>query len=243
MEVTLQGFEENEYIKKLKSGEELPNVYEYIDVGTQPQLLELNEVYSSREFDSCSILCDANDYYESRHYLPLGFTAPMVFVAKDVKREDKRPVDASEAFSDDERFITDEKGFMKTYRGGRDHFSDSAFKQFSNKKAKYYGTQSSNFIKIRETMPAKYKIAPCEAKNVYCMYSNVWAANDIDKNENKAAERFLTFMLSDNAQGAMYMENENESFPVNDGVLDIYVSVNDEFEGFFDNKDSYKFEK
>ena len=244
VEVNLVGYEKSEYIKKLKSGKDLPNVYEYVDIKQDIGLLPLNKVYDSDEFRNCSVLSKAEEQYGNRNYLPLGFTIPVVFVANDVERDDKKPINASEALHGHEKFVTDERDFEKIYSGGKKQYSSSAFKQFSNKTAKLYGTDSSNYVKIRESMPARYKIAQCDSIEVTYSYTNVWAAIDSNKKENRAAERFLQLMLSDNAQGAMYLESVNESFPVNTSVLSQFVEVNDDFNGFFDyeSMDKYKFD-
>jgi hypothetical protein len=50
-------------------------------------------------------------------------------------------------------------------------------------------------------------------------------------------------MLNNNAQDALHIRNRCNSLPINDAVLDVYVTVYDDFDGFFDNKDNYVFKK
>ena len=126
--------------------------------------------------------------------------------------------------------------------GAGGYYDDSAFEKFSEKETDFFGTQSSNFFKVRDKMPAQYTVIPFSADKVYCKYGNIWAANDVDKNSNKAAERFLKFMLNKSSQDSIYMQSRNESFPINDNILVQYAELNYEFEGFFDNKDIYIFE-
>lgn len=63
------------------------------------------------------------------------------------------------------------------------------------------------------------------------------------RNENKAVIKLLEFMLNSNAQDIIHIQNQSENLPINDDVLEVFVTVNNDFEGFFDNKDKYVFEK
>ena len=241
--VKVEGFEEREYINKLKNSDVQPNIYEYVNsTDSKLQHLSLEKIYSSEEAKECSLLGQAGEYYGSYDYLPLGFTTPIMFARKSNDDFSDMKISSVNDIPEGHKFSTDFKGISGTMSGAGGYYDDSAFEKFSEKETDFFGTQSSNFFKVRDKMPAQYTVIPFSADKVYCKYGNIWAANDVDKNSNKAAERFLKFMLNKSSQDSIYMQSRNESFPINDNILVQYAELNYEFEGFFDNKDIYIFE-
>ena len=244
VKINVYGFEEKDYIYKLEHNDELPNIYEYIGVdSTLPHISLKDEVYKSNEIAECSLLRQAEAYYGSSDYLPLGFTAPLVFERRSNDDFSGGKVSSIKDIADDRGFATDYRGMSDTFSDAGSYYDSSAYDMFSKNTNGFYGTQSSNYWKMETAMPAQYAVLPCDSSEIHCVYSNVWTTNKINRDEDKAAARFLNYMITNQAQDILYLENRNESFPINDETLESYVGVHDKFDGFFDNKENYKFEK
>lgn len=242
--ITIEGFDEEEYKKKLQSDEEQPNLYEYMDQVSTAKHLSLKDIYKSDTIRQCEVLNNAEKYFGNTDYLPLGFNAPVVFENKLLSDFSGDGISSFSDFavvsSEVTNCVIDYDGFAKMY-GDSDYYSINASEEFIIENAGFYGTLTNNYKDVAAGLPAQYRVLYCDVDEVYCTYDNIWTANDLDKEQNKAALRFLEFMLNNNAQDVMHIRNRSKTLPVNDAVIDVFESVNGEFKGFFSNKNKYVF--
>lgn len=245
VKISLQGFEKEEYIRKLKSDEQQPNIYEFVDQDSSAQELTLESIYRSDTIKQCRLLDHAHDYYENYNFLPLGFNVPVFYCDTVLYSPLKNSVSSIGDLDTNIENVSsvefDYQGFQKFMSGSS--VKEYAFEDFVAEKTVYYGSLSSSYQRVTDEMPARYKILFCDTEKINCVYDNVWAANDIDRVQNKASLRLLEFMLNNNAQDHMHIRNRDGNLPVNDAVLDVYVSVFTDFDKCFENKDKYIFEK
>ena len=243
VKIDVVGFEENEYKKILKNGGKQPNIYEYLNIDSGTNHLSLEEIYNSENFNNYTLLNQVNRVYGCYDYLPLGFVCPIIFADSEKVEYDKNSVSSLKDMFEYGSFATDCKDFSKIFTESNTYYNVSASDMFFSNQIFFYGTKSSNYLKVSRKMTAQYKLIYCGVPEVCCWYSNVWTANDIDKKENKAALKLLEFMLNENGQDILHIRNKSESFPINDRALDLYVDVYGDFNGFFENKDNYIFER
>ena len=260
--IILTGFDESEYVDALKAEDNLPNVFEY-DESLQKETfisdkpLSLGEIYSSSETKNCSLLQQAQSYF-GEYYLPLGFDTPIAFInnQEEVFKQDTitslnaftKTSDTSTDLSGDAEdteitFANDYADLAKMFPNADAYYQITAKEEFLSGDLLCYGSLSSNYFDVRDRLPGQYEILSYDTDKVYCHYSNVWAANDLDKKENKVSVKLLEFMLNNNAQDVLHIQNKSGHFPINEDVIDVFITVNNEFDGFFDNKDKYIFEK
>ncbi len=251
VKINIQGFTHDEYVEMLKTSEELPNLYELVDddpdqTEINGEILPLDEVYESDIFKNTSLLRFAESYYGNRNYLPLGFNAPIIFENKTLIEDDSdiKSVDAiSKLPESGEGFVHDDEAHEKMF-GKEDGSPDqNAKKSFVGGNADFYGTMTNNYRDVNGSLPGQFSIIRYDADKIYCEYSNVWAAKKIDEDQDKAAIRLLMFMLNNSSQDKMHIRNQSENLPVNEDMIKIMVDSNPDFDGFFDNKDKYVFEK
>lgn len=243
VDVELSGFDEKEYAKKLKNSDEQPNLYEYMDKKSKLSHLSLEKIYKQDIIAQCSLLNQAKSIYGGYDYLPLGFVCPVVFVNTEQVDYSDDSVSSFSQIINNGDFAADYREMSKTFSESGKYFDSAAKKMFFEKDIYFYGTRSSNYLDVSENMTGQYKLLYCDTPKIYCSYSNVWTANDIDKKTNRAALKLLEFMLNDNAQDIIHIRNNSGSFPINEDVLSIYVDVYSDYKGFFDNMDSYIFER
>lgn len=259
VEILLTGFEKNEYIDAfLSAGDEKPNFYEYDDIIANVGYLNedsllLESIYSSDEAQRCSLLRYSPDYYGDYTYLPLGFDVPIAFFNKKMNSFDhdsittlnefKKPDTQTIPGENKEIFEQDDKLSSKMFDDADGFYKTTAESDFCNGDVFCYGTWTDKYLDIRSRMAGRYSVLFYDTDKIYCKYSNVWRGVDIDKKSNKATIKFLTFMLNDNAQDIMHVQNKSIHLSLNDNVLDNFSTFNSDFEGFFKNKDKYVFEK
>lgn len=245
--IELTGFDKDDYSDAFKNNSAKPNIYEWDGTVSSDTPLSLEKIYHSSEIQNNSLLSYAENYYGSFNYLPLGFDAPVLFSGSQDKENTGSSISSLGEIlgssNESEIFVNDYTDLAKMFSEAGAYYHEDAKEIFFSGSAAYFGTMTDEYINVRNQMPGQYTILSYDTDNIYCRYSNVWAANDIDRNENKAVIKLLEFMLNSNAQDIIHIQNQSENLPINDDVLEVFVTVNNDFEGFFDNKDKYVFEK
>ena len=247
VKIEIKGYEEAEYAKALQNGEDQPNIYEYTGQGSSAKALSLDEVFRSEEASNCPLLKDVRTYYKDTEHLPLGFSVPVVFVNSTVDNGFIGADDSAvkpemlKGISPDS-FSLDHQNVKLSLNADDTFFSQSALQWFYNEETPAVGTMTTKYHEVREKMPGLYKIYPIEAEKLYCTYERVFSASSFEQKENLASLRFLEFMLNDYAQDIICVQNQSLELPINDNVLSLYISVNNDFDGVFVNKDKYVFE-
>lgn len=249
VKVNIEGFEENEYSEKLKNSSEKPNLYEYTDETADAKTLSLKSIYSSNAAKQCSLLKDAPKCFGEKYgQLPLGFAAPAVFVNTTLSEYDESSISKMQDMTDiasgnAAQIVTDSEMFSEVFGDMSAYYDANGAEQFFSENAVVYAAYTTEYLTVRDRLPAMYKMLFCNTDPVPCRYTNIWRACDLDGDENKASLRLLEFMLNNNAQDELHVKNISQSLPINDAVLEVYVSVYDDFTGFFDNKSNYVFVK
>ena len=246
--IKIEGFPESEYREKLKNADVQPNLYEYIGEDSKSKDLSVESVISSDAGKSCSLLGFAQDYYGNYNYLPLGYDAPLFFgnsTLEDHQGNNVRDITDLDIVSEkaEQEYMLDDNSFAKMYSLPDGETSDNAEEAFCNGQTAYLGTYSDKYFQIREKMPAMYDLMYCDTQKVYCKYTNVWCANDTNKDENKASLRFLEFMLGSNAQDEIHIQNNSHNIPINDNMIEDYTDVYEELGVVFSNRDKFAVEK
>lgn len=224
--IELSGYEADEYADMLLSAERQPGIYEYAGTLSSAEPLSLDSIYDGDTAENCTLLNYAQSYYGCSYYLPLSFNAPVIYANTSLS-------------SDDNSIVTDIADFEKMFAVSGAYYSEDARSLFAAEEYAYYASMTSAYYDVAEALPAQYELIGCETDEIYCSYDNVWAATDNGEDCNKAELKFLEFMLNNNAQDALHIRNRCGSLPINDAVLDVYVSVYSDYETFFSNKDNY----
>lgn len=240
VEITLEGFSESEYKEKLLYSEEPPCIFEYEEGITEQGSLDLSEIYKSDNFENCTVLKNAENYFGGKHCLPMGFVSSVVYENTALSDTDVKKIKTTDELKSND-VITDNPGYSEMFEDTSVKYSDNAFAEFSSEKAAFLISTTDKYNAVAKKLPAQYKLIACDTDNVYCRYSHVWTANDLSDAQNKASARFLEYMLNNNSQDALHVQNVSDSLPVNDSIIGVYSKVYDDFEGFFDNIANYSF--
>ena len=155
--------------------------------------------------------------YNYKQRLPLGFTMPVVYVNTTLVDADVESVSLAG---------------LEQYRAGRDDF-------FAGVGMMYF-SDTGDFFEVQQALPGMYRLIGIEGERIEATLSQYMSAANCSSDEAKVALRFIEFLYSDNAQDHLYLRNRNKSLPLNKYVLGEFAVLFVEFEGFFDDIDTYR---
>jgi len=117
----------------------------------------------------------------------------------------------------------------------------STRKQFLAGNAHEFVGSTADYFMVQQALPARYEIEQVNDDDIVCEFNNLLSVGNCDKDQLAIVNRFLVFLLTENAQDHLHIQYQSGSLPLNrKALLDGYVSVYDEFDGFFDGIDRFK---
>lgn len=234
--INLIGLESEDYgesLQKARDEGNMPVLFQSDDMDiSEFSVLPIKTVFENISADSYYFLSDDMEQISSVKKFPLGFNVPVFYI--NTSRCDYSE-DSVEKLSD----IIDENGTLSIY--GKDVeifkelFSDSLYKSaevedFYNGEADVLFADTSCFYDIQSALPARFKMLYVDGNSIDCCYSNCWSMGDNgDEDDERIAERFLEFMLSDNSQDFFYIRHKNNALPINKKAFEVYKEVYSEF--------------
>jgi hypothetical protein len=160
-----------------------------------------------------------NTYFPEKNQLPLGFIAPVVYVNNALS-----DVKGSSIWKDDIN-------------------GTGTFEQFLAGESEMTFSYTTEFYEVQESLAGLYSLLKLKDESVECLFKDVWSVGKLSNDEVRAAMKLLEYMLSDNAQDCLYIRIRNQTgiLPLNKTNLEIFIEGYTEFDGFFNNIDSYTF--
>lgn len=256
-------------VKTLPQGDYASALSKSISSGTAPALFEstgmdaqmldhsmdLSRTLKEAKDTPCYFLDHYGSYFPHKKQLPLGFIAPAIYLnttrvtfdshgLKDVK-----PLsDTAQVLVINDAVVTafsavygDLSVYGILYTDGSAGAESDAKTLFLSGEAEVYFSDTSDYFDIQNEMPARYKLMYVDGDKVVGTFSNLWSIGECDDNERKAAERLLVFMLSNYSQDYLHIRNRSGALPINKHVLEVFSTVYNDYEGFFDNIKNYEF--
>jgi predicted Ser/Thr protein kinase len=184
--------------------------------GQLADALDLSDVIGDTEKADCWFLGKyGNDVADGKKF-PLGFDAPAVYVNTTLE--------------------TPEGGSVSDLTG-----IGGSLEEFLSESAPAYLGQTSEFFDVQNALPARYRLLRLDRQEVPAEFTDAWSLAPCGADAQKAAKRFLAYMLSDNAQDHLHVRRHSGALPLNKRALTAYCEVYADFAGFFDNIDRYVF--
>jgi len=225
VEIEVYSFEKEEYVSNVMSAiraGEAPSLFETTDFkdADLEGVAGLGEIVKRINLSGYCFLDKYPEYFPSQRQLPLGFTAPVVYINNALS-----DVTGKSIWEDE---ITD----------------DGTLEQFLAGESEMILSSTAEFYKVQDSLAGLYRLLRLEGDSVECQFKDIWsvgAARNVD--ERKAAMKLLEYMLSDNAQDCLYIRIRNQTgiIPLNKAILEIFADGYTEFDGFFDRIDSFTF--
>jgi serine/threonine protein kinase len=254
--IHVEAFEPEDYIAAvgaMTTGDEAPTLFESGDLDETflKNTLDLSETAAKQGLAECYFLAEYTAYFPRKNQLPLAFTAPVLYINTSLTDFDGQgmgsaPEPAALSSQAEHALLIDpdcEAAFVYAFgeTAPRGAVSKNAKDLFLNGKAAVFFSDSAMFFDVREALPAQYKLAYIDSPNILGEFADLWSLNACDADEQKAAERLLEYMLSDNAQDILCVRNAGRALPVNRSALGVFCEVYNDFSGFFENIDDYNF--
>ncbi len=197
-------------------------------------VLSLKPLIKKIDTEDYCFLKDYTDYYPAYEAIPLGFQIPILYI------NTTRCTSTYDTFNDiaDVVSVNGSLAIDVNARAAYDQLfgnssvtSNAVTEQFYGNSADALFSDSSKYHVVRSALPARYKMLAVNAEPYQFSFDNCWSmGKNSSSDEVKAAQRFLTFMLSDNAQDYYYIRNQYAALPINKNALEVYADVYAEFQ-------------
>ncbi len=124
---------------------------------------------------------------------------------------------------------------------GGEAAGESEREQFLAGESRTYAGSTADYFDVRDALPARYTVEP-SAPGEPCRFTDLWSVGACDEAQEKAAQRLLVFLLSDNAQDYLHIRCQSRSLPLNKATLTVFsTEVYSEFQDFFQDIEEYTF--
>ncbi|MCR5121838.1 MAG: protein kinase [Ruminococcus sp.] len=247
VKITVTGIDAGRYEKELNNAKKQPNLFEYDDYSTvNGGQLTLNKVYSSKEAKECMYLKEikeSGDQWE--YYLPVGFKVPAIFVNTDLAEDYKDSVKDSRDLLNgyDGAVLTDDSNKFANLLNVKElNGTQDALTIFTDGQEPYLAADTVNYFDCFSKLKTKLRVVSCDNDTIPCETGLALGAFNKSRKENRAAIRFLEYMLSSDGQTSLHISGKSGSIPLNSESFDEYADVFPNYKKFFDNQDSYVFE-
>jgi serine/threonine protein kinase len=222
IEIVVEAFESWEYSARVQAAIEAgsaPTLFEStsLDSALISNAIDLSGLVGRLDMDQFLFLERYATYFPQRNQLPLGFSAPVVYVNTTLSDITGNSIPEDAIFG----------------AGSRE--------QFFSAEAEMFVSDTMDFLGVQEALPARYRLLRIDAQRVECSFRDLWSISNSAANERRAAEWLLLFMLSENAQDFLYIRNSTGALPLRRAGLQTFVEVHTDFIGFFENIESYTF--
>ena len=215
-----------------------PTLFESTGLGVDVlrNTLDLNRVANQLPIRELYFLHQYSAHFPARNQLPLGFNAPVLFVNTVLSDFVGTGWNEGDFNALTMSNLSDEIAFV-VYGVDND-----ARELFTTGRATAYFSKTSAFFDVQRTLPARYRLVYISSANPTARFTDLWSISQhTSANERAAAERFLIYMLSDHAQDLLHIRNNSGNLPINRYVLGVFSQVYNDFDGFFNNVESYVF--
>ena len=218
--------EYEEAIERAAEDGELPTLFESTDVddAVLESAADITSVLESVQADSCLFLDQYHDYYEDVKRMPLGIEVPMAYVITNgtVAVDYKESYFTSLHDFGSETLIAIDKDSKKLLRRNeiktKDLLDKDTFLNNESNSSAVMVASSMAMNEVRETLTNYQKsYIYYQADDIQCQFTYEWSIGNGSKNEIRAAERLLSWMLGHSYQNTlMISKNSAGQIPINE---------------------------
>ncbi|MCL2126098.1 MAG: serine/threonine-protein kinase [Oscillospiraceae bacterium] len=196
-----------------------------------------------KELQPCNFYDRYAAYFPNKNQMPLGFTAPVLYINTTLIDYGDSGVQDISALAAQEIVLnnSDLQAFLAAYENAAYMVEADAKTVFTTGGAEVYFSDATEYFDIQEAMPGRYKLLRVDSDYVMGEFRNLWSIGLCSSDQKYAAEKLILFMLSDYAQEFIYIRNRSQALPINSNTLDLYSNIYNDFNGFFVNIENYSF--
>lgn len=215
----------------------------------------LKELAGMPDTEDCKFQTAFENYIQNGTKMPTAFNVPVVYINTEVVT-DSANLKSVAGMNDILKLCGGElkykpmsvrKGLKSVYKKIIPGFSDYVSKmssdvKFLEGKTAVCFSDTSIYFKVRDALPGKFTMITLDLEKIPCQYANCWSMSASEGAEKTAAETFLAYLLSNNAQDIYYLQGGNPGLPMNAAALDGYDDVRKQFEQVIAGCDAYTFQ-
>lgn len=215
----------------------------------------LKELAGMPDTEDCKFQTAFENYIQNGTKMPTAFNVPVVYINTEVVT-DSANLKSVAGMNDILKLCGGElkykpmsvrKGLKSVYKKIIPGFSDYVSKmssdvKFLEGKTAVCFSDTSIYFKVRDALPGKFTMITLDLEKIPCQYANCWSMSASEGAEKAAAETFLAYLLSNNAQDIYYLQGGNPGLPMNAAALDGYDDVRKQFEQVIAGCDAYTFQ-
>lgn len=260
VEIVMRGIAEGSYreeLNKAYASGSMPTVFESIqpDDEYMKAAKSLEEITGKLGKDECQFQTAFEKCVQQGMQMPTAFNVPVVYINSEVVTDSEEL--KSVAGMDDllalcggelkYKPMSVQNGLQSVYAEIFPEFSGFAskmgtVKEFVEGKTAVCFGDTSVYFQIRDALPGKFSMITLDMRDIPCQYANCWSMSASEGAEKTAAETFLAYMLSNNAQDIYYLQGGNPGLPMNAAALEGYDDVRKQFEQVIASCDAYTFQ-
>ena len=249
--ITKKGIAQDEYadeISRLLQRGNYPAVFDstMLDPDTLGSALDLSSIVGNEERNNCYFLDNYSRHFPDRRRMPTGFTVSALYINRQLCNYDRAGVDdintllasmpfaiANRGLSCNDLYIDD---FKSVFGSG---YSLVGRERFVNDETGAYFSSTSEYQTLLRDMPGRFKLLYVDGESVSAEFNCLWSIMPGSNAEQKAARRFMQYMLSDNAQHFYHIGGQSGLLPVNKQTIISFSEIYVDFSQFFANIENY----
>lgn len=258
--IEMRGIPEELYREELRKAyaeEKMPTAFESVSENDEymQSAIGLRDMADMPEKDDCRFETSFEAYVREGVRMPTAFNVPVIYINTEAVPDAaslRKVKDLSEllALSGGEmkyKPMSVQRSQESSYASVFPDFSDYADRMYSEtdfiagKTAVCFGDTSIYFM-VREALPGKFTMVSLGKESIPCEYANYWSMTASDDAEKAAAETFLAYLISNNAQDIYYLQGGNAGLPINAAALEEYDNIRKQFGQIVADDDLYTFQ-
>lgn len=249
IKINVTAMEMGEYENRLDAAakdNKLPDLFDSSCLGNQyyDKMDTLEDSYQLLDTDQYFYLSDYKKYFPSMKQMPLSFQLPILSVSsidQNIKIPDKFQTYEDLKLNGEYNYAVNSLDFQMyedltdkdcltrfeeiADKSGMNYMADG-YKMFTNQEVSYYLTDTSEYQKLLDDIPGQFQIVFVDSQNIKGRFDHLFsvALDKPDKNR-KAAKRLVYYLLSENAQDVLCVQNA-EGLPINKRMSKEYANIN-----------------
>ena len=191
-------------------------------------------------------LSDYESLFPDHKQIPASFNLPVLYInssksgAKDLKAVSSYK-DIAEYIAAGETIIVNPalvEFYEKGFNAPQGTFTEGTDELFAEGDYSFYFGDTSSYFDIRKMLSAGTgvpRVVEIKVKGLPCTFNTLWSVGATKENENAAACRLLSFLLTANAQSIIYgRSNSEKALPINKDAIAAIEGIYEELK-FIEN--------
>ena len=186
--------------------------------------------FHKQTLDGCGLLSDYNKYFKTPNRVPTSFNVPTIYVNtaicgfEETSIKDIKTILEADTKSAKTKILinSDMKDDIKKIFGAEllenKNVAFGGVEDFAKGETAFFISDTADYYDVRSI--GTYCVVKIDKDDLLCDFYDTWSVSKSDEKSEKAAQRFIQFLLSYNAQNQLYGSgNKIKALPINEDAL------------------------